>query len=228
MRQNHPLSGLMAFAGQSEWRDLFSQLLGKHLRTTLDAFGLPSDTLIKLLGKQRTATLWGCVLEDLTTCQAGAEGRNILDDYLTTAGKAEPRVNQAYMLSLRASVMSLYEIVEVIPAATLMVRDAVREKAPVALHRDERMRHWSVGDWVAMRLLSAGEAHLATGGLLRLTPQSANTVLEELHNIAAKLGLRIKDIDDIALRQCTPVLTQAWLLENLPLPLTPAVETAQC
>lgn len=218
MKRNHPLGGLMAFIGQGEWRDHFGQLLGEHLDPTLEAFGLTTDTLITLLGKDRVATLWGCVVEDLMTRNAGSDLRNVVDAYLHHAGRAERHVNRAYMFAVRLSVMSLYEVIEVVPGNALVIHDVIRDLGPVQVHGETRTRTLAAGDWIAARCIPDGEGCSITGSLLSLTSEASNRLIDEMRSVAAQLGLGALDrMEDHQLRLCTPVFTQAWLLDTIPL-----------
>ena len=214
MKRDHPLSGLMAFIGQGEWRDHFGQLLGEHLDPTLEAFGLTTETLITLLGKDRVAMLWGCVVEDLMTRNAGSDLRNVVDDYLA---QAERDLNRAYMFAVRRSVMSLYEVIEVIPGEGLVIHDVIRDLGPVKVHQDTRTRTLAAGDWIAARCIPDGEGYSITGSLLSLTSEASDRVLDEMRSMATQLGSGGLDMmEDHQLRLCTPAFTQAWLLDKIP------------
>lgn len=216
VKGDHPLSGLMSFIAKGEWREKFGQLLGEHLSHTLDAFGLTTETLIQLLGKDRSAKLWGCILEDLMSRNQGPEPRNVVDDYLRGVNRAEHKHNRAYMLAVRRSVMSLYEVVDIAPDQGFVIRDAIRDLKPVTVD-NEAWTSRVVGDWVAARIILENNQHSVTGGSLFLTAPSAESLLAEIRSIGKGLMLRkLKALDDRQLRLCTPVFTQAWLLENLP------------
>lgn len=215
-KRKHPLGGLMAFVGGGEWRHVFSHMLGAHLGPTLDAFELTAEDLIHVLGKDRIAKLWGCILEDLIAQHDGLATSNIVDDYLRTDGRSETMPNRAYMLAVRQSVMSLYEVVDVAPGEGLAVWDAIRDLGPLWLHEESRTHRLDVGDWFAGRLVPDGDGYMVTGSLLSLTAQSASSLLSEMRDMAAKLGLCLENMTGLQLRQCTCVFIQAWLIENLP------------
>jgi hypothetical protein len=221
MMRAHPLGGLMAFISQGEWREIFGQLLGEHLWGTLDAFGLTTESLIQVLGKDRAAKLWGCILEDLISRYCGPELRNVVDDYLKGAGRIERQYSQNYMLAVRQSVMSLYEVVETAPGGRLTVRDAIRNQEPVIILREGRTSACTAGDWIAARIIPRGDDHAITGGFLSLTERSADSVLDEMRSLVRRLGIKgLNALDVRQLRLCAPVFVQAWLLENLPVSLT--------
>jgi hypothetical protein len=221
MKRAHPLGGLMAFISQGEWREIFGQLLGEYLGGTLDAFGLTTESLIQVLGKDRAAKLWGCILEDLISRHCGTELRNVVDDYLKGAGRTEHQYNQNYMLAVRQSVMSLYEVVETTPGKSLTVRDAIRNQKPVIILEEGRTSACAAGDWIAARIIPKDDDHVITGGFLSLTERSADSVLDEMRSLVRRLGIKgLNALDVRQLRLCAPVFMQAWLLENLPVSLT--------
>jgi hypothetical protein len=221
MKRAHPLGGLMAFIGQGEWREIFGQLLGEYLGGTLDAFGLTTESLIQVLGKDRAAKLWGCILEDLISRHCGTELRNVVDDYLKGAGRTEHQYHQNYMFAVRQSVMSLYEVVETTPGKSLTVRDAIRNQEPVIILEEGRTSACAAGDWIAARIIPRGDDHAITGSFLPLTERSADSVLDEMRSLVRRLGMKkLNALDVRQLRLCAPVLMQAWLLENLPVSLT--------
>lgn len=192
-------------------------MLGAHLGPTLDEFELTTEDLIKVLGQDRTAKLWGSVLEDLVARHDGPAHKNVVDDYLRTDGRSETMLNRAYMLAVRQSVMNLYEVVDVHPGEGLAVQDAVRDVGPLWLREESRTQRLDVGDWFAGRLIPDGDSHRVTGSLLSLTAQSAGSVLSEMQDMAARLGLvPLGSMTGDQLRQCTCIFIQAWLLEALP------------
>jgi hypothetical protein len=206
MMRAHPLGGLMAFIGQGEWREIFAQLLGEHLGGTLDAFGLTTENLIQVLGKDRAAKLWGCILEDLISRHCGPELRNVVDDYLNGAGRTEHKYNQHYMLAVRESVMSLYEVVETAPSKRLTVHDAIRNQGPMIILQERRTSACVAGDWIAARIIRKSDDHAITGSFLSLTERSADSVLDEMRSLARRLGVKkLNALDVRQLRLCTPV-----------------------
>jgi len=60
-----------------------------------------------------TTTVWGCAFEDFLTRELN-DGRNIVDDYLKRRGWKESASARAYMSALRTSVVSLYEVSDIV------------------------------------------------------------------------------------------------------------------
>ena len=88
--------------------------------------------------------LWGCACEDLLTRQ-DSEGRNIVDDYLTRRGWKETATAKRYMTDLRHSVMSLYEVSDIVPGESFLARDLVQAASPCACTNVPAQRHWQSG-----------------------------------------------------------------------------------
>ena len=74
--------------------------------------------------------VWGCVFEDFLARDLD-DGRNIVDDYLKRRGWNESASNKAYMRALRSSVMSLYEISDIVREESFLARDLVRGGEPI-------------------------------------------------------------------------------------------------
>ena len=73
-------------------------------------------------------TLWGCAFEDFLTRDLEPDGRNLVEDYLKRRGWKETAQTKAYMKELRTSVMSLYEVSEIVPGQSLRARDLIRSR----------------------------------------------------------------------------------------------------
>jgi hypothetical protein len=84
--------------------------------------------------------LWGCVFEDFLT-RAFDDGRNIVDDYLKRRGWKESASNKAYVIALRSSVMSLYEISDIVREESFLARDLVRGREPVRVSERSATRY---------------------------------------------------------------------------------------
>lgn len=75
-------------------------------------------------------TVWGCAFEDFLTRESD-DGRNIVDDYLKRRGRKEGASARAYIIALRTSVMSLYEVSDIVRDTSFRARDLVRGGEPV-------------------------------------------------------------------------------------------------
>ena len=113
MASAHSLAGLMKWLRREEWRDALNELLDRHLGPACAKADISFDELPDIVGDHHSGVLWGCVFEDLLARDLD-DGRNIVDDYLKRRGWKESASNRAYMTALRSSVMSLYEISDIV------------------------------------------------------------------------------------------------------------------
>jgi len=117
------LTGLMKWLRRAEWQDAFDELLDRHLASACAKVNVAADELPELIGDQHLTVLWGCVFEDFLARNLD-DGRNIVDDYLRRRGWKESASNKAYLVALRSSVMSLYEVSDIVPDASFLARDS--------------------------------------------------------------------------------------------------------
>ena len=107
MTSAHSLQGLMKWLTRAEWRDRFAEIYDHHLLPACRRTGLDAEEVMAILGENWfMTTVWGGAFEDFLT-REGADGRNIVDDYLKRRGWKESASTRAYMSALRTSVMSL-------------------------------------------------------------------------------------------------------------------------
>lgn len=114
MPSSHDLKGLMKFMERDEWRACFEDVFEDHFGAVLDSGDMEFADISDILGDDWAITLWGCAFEDFLTRDFEIEGGNIVDEYLKRRGWRENPQSKAYMKALRTSVMSLYEVTEVV------------------------------------------------------------------------------------------------------------------
>jgi hypothetical protein len=124
----YQIEGLIKWASSVSWRDAYDNAILAHL-SAANEFDLDEEQIFDLLG-DRVMDLQHCAFEDLvaTTYEGGA---NIVNDYIKRRGWKEGASSRAYMQAMRDSVMSLYEISDIVPGASFMARDLVRGGEPV-------------------------------------------------------------------------------------------------
>src|SRR5215813_4693920 len=131
------LYGVMKWLRRDEWNEAFSDLLEKHLRPACSKWDVEIDELSSVIGDDWFMNLWGCAFEDFLTREF-ADNRNIVDDYLKRRGWKESATNKAYMAALRSSVMSLYEVSDIILGESFLARDLIRGETRSELARSRR------------------------------------------------------------------------------------------
>jgi len=138
MKTGHDLIGLIKFLGRADWKEPLQDVLDEHLGPAMEAFDLEYDDINELLGDQWAMTLWGCAFEDFLTRTLEPDGRNLVDAYLKRRGWKEGAQTRAYIAALRTSIMSLYEVSEIVPGQSLLARDLIRGGEPVPVIGETR------------------------------------------------------------------------------------------
>ena len=133
----------MKYAERAPWDEAMVEMLSAHLGPACEATGLEPDAIFEIIGDHWQGPLWGCSFEDLLTQELEPDGGNLIDDYLKRRGWNEKAPNKAYMHALRDTVMSLYEVSEVVPGQSMTLRDLLRDVAPVRVRGTSAVqRRW--------------------------------------------------------------------------------------
>jgi hypothetical protein len=225
------LQGLMKWLTRAEWRDRFAEIYDRHLLPACEQTGLDADEVVEILGESWfMTTVWGCAFEDFLT-REGADGRNIVDDYLKRRGWKESASARAYMSALRTSVMSLYEVSDIIRDTSFRARDLMRGGDPILI--SERLATRSLKQWdrIATRVVRIGSQMLISGAVLPYDHEASEKVLKLMRNITKRTDkekqkladLVGRDVNDPAivngfsqtalLRAAAPTITTVWLID---------------
>ena len=183
-------------------------------------------------------TVWGCAFEDFLT-QEIDHGSNIVDDYLKRRGWKESASNRAYMQALRHSVISLYEVSNIVPERSFLARDLVRAGEPLLISERSATRSLKQWDRIAVRVLPIGSKTLIAGAVLPFTIEASETLLKilrltgkrtakERHKIVGLVGGDPDDprigkafSDMVVLQVGAPAVTAVWLNDFLEHRLSP-------
>lgn len=216
MPTSHDLDGLVKFLAREQWRRCFEEVFDDHFGAVLDAGDLEFGDLAEILGDHWMSTLWGCAFEDFLTNTFDVEGGNIVDDYLKRRGWKERAQAKAYMKGLRTSVMSLYEVSDIVPGQSLKARDIIRGGQPLLVSEGTATKTLRLWDKIAARIVPVMGKNILGGGLLPFTPQATEMLLDELRQIFAKRNARkLPAIKDDDLQAVAAIFTTTWLLDAL-------------
>lgn len=234
------LAGLMKWLRRDEWRDALNELLDRHLGPACAKADVSFEELLGIVGDHHSGVLWGCVFEDLLARNL-YDGRNIVDDYLKRRGWKESASNRAYMTALRSSVMSLYEISDIVPEESFLARDLVRGGEPVRVSERSGTRYLKPWDRMAARILRVGSRTEMAGGALPFDYEASEAVLTALRRagkkahaeadkLAHKLGHGVDGAliaealsDTEVLRASAFLFTNIWLDDLLQRTLNPTL-----
>lgn len=212
MPMSHDLDRLIKFLGQHDWDDCFELVLEDHFAPALETVDMSLEDLPTILGDSMASTLWGCAFEDFLTQDFDVEGRNIVDDYLKRRGFKEGAQSKAYMKALRTSVMSLYEVSDVVPGVSLMARDLLRGGEPVLVREGTATKTLGQWDRIAARIVNVMGNNILTGGLLAFSPEASELIFGTVREVHGKRrSKKMPPLTDEQLRPMASLFTAAWL-----------------
>jgi hypothetical protein len=242
------LQGLMKWLSRVEWRDRFAEIYDHHLLPACRRTGFDAEEVMTILGEDWfMTTVWGCAFEDFLT-REGTDGRNIVDDYLKRRGWKEGASARAYMSALRRSVMSLYEVSDIVRDTSFRARDLVRGGNPILISERSATRSLKQWDSIATRVVQIGSQMHISGAVLPYGREASEKILKLLRNIAKRsdkekqklADLIRRDVNDPAivnafsqtelLRAAAPTITTVWLIDVIDratIPEIPEVRNAE-
>lgn len=223
------LAGVRKWLDREEWRGLFDDLLQSHLGAPCEEAGIALEELGSVLGDGCLGTLIGCVFEDTLATEL-VDGSNIVDDYLKRRGWKESVPNKRYMTALRSSVMSLYEVSDVVRDQSFLARDLLRGGKPVRVSEKLATRSLKDWDWIAGRIVQVGPRMEMGGGVLPLRREAGEIVRDGFFTLRRGMRAEILQLlrerkgdanpsaytlDTEVLRRSAFVFTNAWLVDAL-------------
>ena len=221
MGERNDISGLLSFIGRETiWRDRMQDLVAEHLMPALEEFEIDQDDLGELLGDQWSGVLWVCGFEDFLGQRY--EDGNIVDLYLKRRGWKETSLNREYFTALRDAPVSLYEVSEVQPGTSMVLRDLLSDAAPVTVREKSATRTLKQWDRIAVRVVPERDHHVISGALLPFRAEAVDFLFAGLRD-----ALKLKKRDALRLTRdqllgCAPIFTSAWLFIEIDRALTPA------
>src|SRR5215831_9997102 len=226
MTSAHSLQGLMKWLTRAEWRDRFAEVYDHHLLPTCRRTGLDAEEIMAILGENWfMTTAWGCAFEDFLT-REGADGRNIVDDYLKRRGWKESASTRAYISALRTSVISLYEVSDIVRDTSFRARDLVRGGDPILI--SERLATRSLAQWdrIATRVVEVGSQMRISGAVLPYDRDASEKVLKLLRNVAKRTDKEQRKLADLVHRDVNhPAIVNAFSQTALLRAVAPAITT---
>jgi hypothetical protein len=207
----------MKYAARDEWNPDLTDVLGEHYGTAMLEFDVEfKEDIGDILGKHWAATLFGCAFEDMLIRTIAPGDRNLADDYLKRRGWTGKGPTKVYIKALKTSVMSVYEVSDVVPGQSLRARDLVRGGELVLVSERSATRSLKQWDRIAARIVPQGTKNLLTVAVLPFTVDASEAVLLSLAKTSGRRAKAKLAIDDATLRGLAPLFTTAWLLDVLP------------
>jgi len=157
-----------------------------HVAAACEGAGMESSDLPAVIDEHAFSAVWGSAFEDLLA-RDQPDGRNIVDDYLKRRGWKESVPTREYMIGLRRSVLSLYEVSDVVPGESLALRDLVRGGDPVRVTERSGSRSLHQWDRIATRVIPVRAGAVISGTLLFFDHESSEEILASLEHIYGAL-----------------------------------------
>ena len=226
MAKANGVDGLIGFIRRNDvWHQRMFDVLAEHIGPALEEFDLDFEDLSELLGETWPMTLWGCAFEDLLARTFGNDQTNVVDLYLGQRGWAEGATDREYLAGLRTAAPSLFEVSQIVPGRSMVVRDLLSASDPVTVREKSATRSLKPWDRVAVRVVKQGDNYVISGALLRFSSDAAELLLDGLRH-TLELGLRQSlNLTEDQKRGCAPLFANAWLFTELPKVLAPQLPT---
>jgi hypothetical protein len=122
----------------------------------------------------------------------GLDDENPVEAYLRRRGWKGRVATRAYMTALQGSVMSLYEVSDIVPGQSFRARDFIRGGEPVLISERSATRTLKTWDRIAPRIVLQGDKAILAGGLLAFTLDGSQALFSRLrdHTPQAASGRR--------------------------------------
>jgi len=165
------ISDLLGFIGQNDvWLNRLQDVVGEHMMPALEEFDLDHDELPEVLEEPWPGVLWGCGFEDFLSRQY--EDGNIVDLYLKRRGWNETTANQEYFSALRDTPVSLYEVSDVKPGKSMVLKDLLGDARPVTVLEGSATQSLKQWDRIVVRVIAENDAYVISGALLAFSKEA--------------------------------------------------------
>ena len=189
MSKSHELAGLIKWSSRDEWQDLFDDVFDEHFGPAFEDYGIDFEQLEKLIGETEMRNLWGCAFEDFLTRPASEDDeRTIVDDYLKRRGWKESPSVRRYMEALRDSLFSVYEVSEIVPGQSMLLRDLIRGGEPVRVTEHTATRILRDRDRLGCRVVEVSGKHRLAGGLTTFSEAAFAEVVTAVSEPMKRIG----------------------------------------
>lgn len=227
------LEGLMKWLRREEWRGPFNELFERHMGPPCERAGIAFDALADKIGNHHASVLWGCIFEDFLAYDLDDDS-NVVDDYLKRRGWKESVPNKRYMTALRSSVMSLYEVSDIVRDQSFLARDLLRGGEAVRVSEKSATHSLKQWDRIAARVVRVGSRFEMAGGVLAFSHELGEVVREKfaalrkdlLSEVRKSAGPGDKTVDPFifdaeVLRYSAVLFSHVWLDDALQRVLNP-------
>ncbi len=202
-----------SLANDDIWLGRLQEVVAEHLMPALEEFDLEHDELDEVLGEPWPGVLWGCGFEDFLNRQY--DDGNIVDLYLKRRGWNETAPDHTYFAALRDTPVSLYEVSNVNPGTSMVLKDLLGDAGPIKVLEGSATQSLKQWDRIVVRVIAEDNAHMISGALLAFSTEASAFLFDGLSAV-----LKVDTEEEVALTtdqllQYAPVFTSAWLFTAL-------------
>ncbi len=216
-------SHLVDWASTSEWAPRFARVHTDHLDSALDSLEIDDELeLLEMLGGA-AMMLTGFIFEDFFTRRFGGRKRlNVVDDYLKRRGWRESDSGRQYLIALRDSTPSLYEVIGIDPGRSLTVRDLLVSGEAVTVREKRGSQAAAPWDRLAARIVLLNGEPAFTGAILHFQHEAADAVLSAFDRMlkartkATRKAVRRTDEKRGGRRRKSRATTRQEMIRRLP------------
>ena len=232
------LKGLLKFLRRDEWREAFAEIQHAHFFVACHNVGVGTDKMTDILGQHAAMTLWGCAFEDFLSRDLPGD-RNMVDVYLKRRSYKESASAKAFMKAIRNSVMSLYEVSDIVQGQSFLARDLIRGGEPVRVNERSATAQMQPWDRIGARIVPMSGTYQMCGGILYYDHDISERLLAELRWFESRVEREMDVIADefgisfdsklyrritaegALLELAAPIFTRMWLSNALDCALNP-------
>ena len=126
MAMTNEIAGIVKWTEREEWADLVHDIVDDHVLPACEDFEIDAEGLETILERPLLDLVAEAAYYDFLTQRFEPDDRNTIDDYLKRRGWKESPGNRRYLAAVRDSVIGIYEIINVVPGESLLLRDLFR------------------------------------------------------------------------------------------------------
>lgn len=175
---NNIFEGLVRWMVRGPWPEHLQQAIHNHTgfyceHHDIDSFEELSD---------RIGGHWVSVLNDMAFNDflgQETEDGNVVTAYLKSRGWKETKIARAYLEGIRDSVVSLYEVSDIVPGESFLARDLLLDGEPFRVLERSATKTMAQWEQFAMRIVNVRGQNIIAGGILPLKPDLADDLLSE-------------------------------------------------
>lgn len=220
------ISGLIKWAQRDEWAEVWEDVFWSHVGPACESFDLEADDLAGTVGEDHFLMLWWCTFEDFLASPRPSDRQMIVADYLKRRGWKEAVPVKRYMQALGASVMSLYEVSDIVPGESFLARDLIRGGEPVRVSERSATRTLKPWDRIGARLVELGGKTVMGGGVLVFDAAAAGRLQGALAELQKRMRREVRKVakdageplSDTAAREAAALIVlmkSAWVFTGV-------------